>query len=187
MSRYKFEITTDSPEDAEWKNILINGEKTPYETNILGDVRHVNKKKNNIQIDNTLFRKYNKQAYTIHTCTKRVIHISKRRLMAALFIPIPDNLKDFSQCNLSVNLKFPNLPVLSVDNMYWGICQARYFKVKTYRNRLNFRQIRKICKYFKIGCMSQSKIAEIMGVSTPTINRLYNRKTYTEITKKYEW
>lgn len=74
-----------------------------------------------------------------------------------------------------------------LNGTYWGhiSCEYNLTYVKK-KNRLSFEKVREICEYLSCGLTLQ-ETAKKSNVGTSTVHRIKSRKTYSDVSKGFDW
>lgn len=106
-------ITSDSPSGAVWKSIIVDGAKSKYECDVNGFVR--NTRRGNLLKGKKSFRN---MLYLLEINNHKV-SIQRKRLIASLWVPIPEKYKDVDVRLMEVYHKNADNNDFSLDNIKW--------------------------------------------------------------------
>lgn len=185
----KYHIFTTTIERKRWKNIWINGIKTPYEINRKGDVRNTitkSKRKPQLYKDGYKF-------FVLHFDGKRT-NVSHHRLLACIFIPIPKRYTEMglTQLDLEVNHKDGIKGHDTLNNLEWcteseNQKHAVNLGLKSTGSKLSFstpeNKIREVMLLLEQGC-SFSKIKKVTGVSKKVSSHIYHGNHWSNYIRK---
>lgn len=121
-------ISTSTKDDSLRKRVIVNSIETEYEVNIFGTLRNVNNhqlvtpKETQLILGNEVAC-----TYTIYLTKQKAICIDRNRILAHIWVPIPNHLRFIDPKYLSVGRKdymfdgHEELNLLSItpDNLYW--------------------------------------------------------------------
>lgn len=106
-------ITTDSPDDADWKRIIVNDMKSVYESDVNGYVR------NSIRGRLLTPKKSESNELYFLEIEHHKVSIQRKRLVASLWVPIPDKYKNVDVTSMEIYHKNADNHDFSLDNIKW--------------------------------------------------------------------
>lgn len=186
----KYIITTDSPEDSEWKSVIIDGEKTCYVLNKKGELKNTKfDRMLNTYTNNA--KTYPIFSYKLRVNTAKCAQVAKRRLMGCLFIPIPDDLKIYEQNELDIVHIDGDTTNFDIDNLkwVWYLDDVIISKkcIKPSRRKVKPELVIQICEMLSKGGKSIGDIAKELGIDRHMVTPIYYREAYDDISKNYSF
>ena len=187
-------VTSTMGKRKRWFRIVVNGEKTIYKINMHGDVKDTIKKR---LLPVSMSNGYH--VYNIALNDKR-IYLSKHRLMATIFIPIPKDLRDqgYDQMSLVPNHKDGNRIHNELSNLEWttvsgnmqhalenGLCNT-YIGEKSHLAKITENDAIKICELLSTG-IKPREISDVYGYPLTTVRHIYAGTCWKHIAKNYEF
>lgn len=106
-------ITTDSPSDTVWKRIIVDGAKSKYECDVNGFVR------NTIRGKLLKGKKSFRNMLYLLEINNHKVSIQRKRLIASLWVPIPEKYKDIDVRLMEVYHKNADNADFSLNNIKW--------------------------------------------------------------------
>lgn len=185
MNNFYSFTADESLSTKKWKRVVINEILTRYETNQNGIVRdiYINDKKNFYKSpscdSDIVFLKVG----------RRYISILRKRIIAGIFVPIPDRFQDRDQSSLYVNfIDTCKENIYTPSNLEWKSMDeiAEKRGVSAY-NTYSKETIIRVCELLMENKLPFKKIEEITGVSISTISNIYKKKKHARITQDYEF
>lgn len=194
----KYVIGTFSGNKKEWKRIMINGENTDYEMNKEGTLRDRNTKEiiEPFQISHPI----DYYLYDIILPKGNKTMLSRHRMMAALFIPIPRKYREkgYQQENLVINHKDGVKGHDDLDNLEW-CTQKENIEHALNHGLLKFKsgedshlatitdgEATEICELLAEG-KRPKEVSEITGIREKVVRHIYHGEAWKQLTKNYEF
>ena len=183
--------------NAEWRNIILDGEVSKYKVSNEGVVVSFHKKEP--KIINGYIMKSGYKIYCLKHNGKEYWMLGQR-IVALTFIPIPEKLKDYNIDELEVNhIKgdYINKSNNNVNNLEW--CTSSENKYHAYKTGLkkdcedhpeakyNNNQIHKVCYLLELNKLSRMEISNETGVDDCTIGMILSGKQWKTISKYYDF
>lgn len=171
MRYAKYSITTNSSEESKWKRIFLNGTETWYDVNSDGEV--VNRNTNSYVKSYSLTMKREIIRLKLNS---KYVNISKKRLIAALFIPVPDKYKDIDQIYLHVYHANGDRTDFSLDNLKWYYPRDDEIDSEDlpYYHSLSIKKVKEVIELILSEKYSLSEIMEIANVSRDQVTTIKN-------------
>lgn len=192
----KYFIGTLSGKNKEWKRIMINGEKTDYEMNKEGTLRDRITKE--IYIPHQISDPPSYCYYNINLSNKHIM-LSRHRLLAALFIPIPKvyREKGYNQENLVINHKDGVKGHDDLDNLEWCTVKENmnhaikhglitYLGENSHLSTITDLEATEICELLAEG-KRPKEVSEITGIRERVVRHIYNGECWKQLTENYEF
>lgn len=180
MKRAKHKITTNSPENSKWKQIVIDGDPFNYEVNKNGIVRNIS---SNLSIKE--YHRKNKNVKEKDGCSwfslsktsgteRKQFTIFKKRLLACMFVPIPEKYKNIDQLELETYFINGDQSDYSIENIGWYYpldMEASKEDIPHWRSVTNL-QIKQAVDLFNSGKFSIGDISKQTNIHRSTLDNL---------------
>lgn len=192
ISEY-FVCATDKTMDSKWRRIVVNGEVTRYEMNEDGIIR-------NIDSEKELQGHVGEPGYYtfLLTLSGGKITLSKHRLLACLFIPIPKSYikEGYKQENLTINHKDGVKLNCALDNLEWATSLENQIHAldnglkssgeNSNLSKYSEAEIRNVCKMLQQG-IHPKDIANLTDIDIETIWAIGYGRSWTRVAKDYHF
>lgn len=186
-------ILSDSDFDSEWRHIIYDGESTNYEVNRNGVVRNmITKTILKYEISNTGYKR------VIISIRGKHKKISLHRLLAILFIPIPEKyiLEGYSQYSLEPNHIDGNRLNCDLSNLEWNTPRENTIHAfenglasismgeKSHLSTIDDKTAINICEMLSMGYPTKI-ISKKYGVSKRLVYHIKYRECWKSVSKNY--
>ena len=167
-----------------WKQIILNGIKTNYEVNELGEVRNIRTKyKLKLQMNRNGYL----EAHIYFKAKNRPLLVN--RLVAKAFIPNPLNKEEVNHIDgIKINNHITNLEWCTrEENMQHSWRIGLRHKMLGYDNpstKIRKWQVHNICKFLEKGIFPK-EISEKTGISVDIIKSIKYKQSWVDISNQY--
>jgi hypothetical protein len=175
--------------DPEWKDVIVDGMKLPYQVSNTGVVKNSSgRTMKHVSPGRKKKLKYIRVPLIVgHKQTKFLVH----RLVAQTFIPNPENkpqvnhINGKKDCNWVGNLEW----VTAKENMDHAVRINLFTSrgVDHPENVYTESQIRKVCELLQEGKLKPGQIENITGVHRNIVGHILRKETWVHISKDYNW